>query len=814
MNDSTSRPSFIPERWKDRTGAFYSFKAAWWYRNPAGEPQGVVARYDSGHNGKQIIPFFKPDGRGGFKTGGPARPVLFGAERLNGRAAPAFVVEGEKCAAALHGLGLAAVSAQGGANKAAGGDWAALAGVPLVYLLPDNDRAGEGYARAVCKALARLEPAPDVRMVRLPGLPEKGHAVDWIAARVPGWNGLDPLPQERCADLAAELLALGEQGEPAPADWLADDAQPERPQGKPANASGGRYVATPTGIKAVKWNAQGEPEEISLCNFTARIVRETVEDDGLDVQRKLTLTGEQGGRPFQCPPITFEEFAAMNWPAKYGGSHCIAEPGNGKRDTLRAAIQTLSHAAGAVEQRTVYTHTGWRKVGGAWCYLHGGGAIGAAGPVTGIDVDLGDLARYALPRPSTTPQERREAAAASLALLALAPHAASVPLLACVYLAPLAQALNVDFILWLEAPSQSQKSSIAAVALAHFGAEIDRTCLTANWTATPNALEGALFTLADALAVIDDYAPTNHPGQQAALDWTAGRVIRAVGNRQGRARLRADLKQQPERYPRGLVIGTAEQGPIGESINARLFGVTLQKGDVNLAALTASQTAAERGLLARCMADFIQDLAARFDDVVKEAKRDWRDYRAAALQQRLSGRAPEQVAFLLIGAQLALRHFQQAGVTLPAANVVDTLMDLARRHSLHVLESQPADRFRLALAELLASGAAHLEPLANDGGREPAPQPLRGPCLGWRNDAKGELYLLATPTLEAVNSALTKGDTGLNIRPRALWRQCQQRGWLQAGDAIPGGGERTSRVVKITGKPEQVLVFNASTLES
>ncbi len=233
MND-TARPSFIPARWKDRTGAFYDFRACWTYRDAAGESLGVVARFDSAHHGKQVIPFFKPDGHGGFKTGGPAAPVLFGSERLNGHDAPAFVVEGEKCAAALHSLGLAAVSAQGGANKAAGGDWAALTGVPRVYLLPDNDRPGEGYARVVCQALTTLEPAPDVRVVRLPELPETGDAADWLATRVPGWNSFDPLPQELHADLARELLTLAEQGEPPPVDWRGEDAQPERPQGKPS----------------------------------------------------------------------------------------------------------------------------------------------------------------------------------------------------------------------------------------------------------------------------------------------------------------------------------------------------------------------------------------------------------------------------------------------------------------------------------------------------------------------------------------------------------------------------------------------------
>jgi len=813
MNDTTLRPSFIPQRWKDRQGAFYDFRACWWYRDAAGKPQGVVARFDSDHKGKQVIPYFKPHNGHAFKAGGPAVPVLFGLDTLKGDAAPAFVVEGEKAVAALHSLGLVAVSSQGGANKAAGGDWAALAGVPTVYLLPDHDQPGEGYARDVARALARMEPTPAVKVVRLPDLPEKGDVVDWLQARVPGWNGFDPIPEDRRGELRADLLAVAEQGEPPSADWLADDAQPERTPDSPRKFGGGRYVATPRGMVTVRFNAAGEPEKQPLCNFTARIVEELACDDGLEINLSLSLEGEQSGCSLPRVLVTFDEFMAMGWPAKHWGTQCIVEPGNGKKDTLRAAIQTLSHSKGAVERRTVYTHTGWRQVDGAWLYLHGGGALGAGGPMAGIEVDLSGLSRYELPAPSTTPQERRDAAAASLACLDLAPPAISVPLLACVYLAPLAQALNVDFMLWLEAPSQSQKSSIAALALAHFGAAMDRTCLTANWTDSANAIEGKLFALADTLAVIDDYAPQPSANQQATLDATVSRVIRSCGNRQGRGRLRADLSQRPDRYPRGLTVGTAEQWPTGESINARLFGVTLQRGDVDLAALTRAQTAAERGLLARCMADFIQDLAARFDESVADAKRAWTEYRTAALQQGLSGRAPEQMAFLLVGAGLAFRHFKQAGLTLPEVDPVDVLMELARRHSRHVSDSQPAERFRAALAELLASGAAHVEPLGTDGSKGFSDEPLRGPRIGWRNEGKGELYLLATPTLEAVNEALRKGDTGLNIRPRALWRQCQQRGWLQPGNAT-GTGQETTRNVWIAGKSERVLAFDATTFES
>ena len=807
MNDPTARPSFIPERWKDRQGALYDFTACWWYRDAADEPIGAVARFD-GLQGKQVIPFFRPKNGHGFKSGGPTAPVLFGANKLNGHAAPAFVVEGEKCAAALHSLGLAAVSSQGGANKAAGGDWAALVGVPVVYLLPDRDEPGEAYARDVCKALSRLQPAPAVRVVRLPDRPEKGDAADWLAARLPEWNGFDPIPEERRGELAAELRALAEStGEPPPADWLREPAQPDRPQSK-ASRPAGRYVATPSGIKAIGFDRNGEPQEEPLCNFAARIVAETARDDGQEVHLLLTLDGEQGGRLLPAVHVGFDTFNGMGWPAKHWGSHCIVEPGMATKDKLRAAIQHLSHAAGEVERRTVYTHTGWRKVAGEWLYLHGGGAIGKAGPVAGVEVDLGDLARYALPAPSASPEERRDAAAASLACFDLAPLAVTLPLLACVYLAPLSQALNADFMPWLEGPSQSQKSSVAAALLGHCGAAIDRVSLTASWLDSANAIEGKLFALADTLAVIDDYAPQPSALAQNQLDATASRVIRSVGNRQGRGRLRADLSRRPERYPRGLVVGTAEQWPLGESINARLFGVTLKRGEVDLARLSACQAAARSGLLSRCMADFVQGLATRYEATVTECGRAWEDYRAKALQQGLDGRAPEQVAFLLVGMELAMRHWHQCGLTVPALPVVDTLMGLARRHGRHVADSQPAERFRAALVDVLASGAAHVEPLAADGGKGHAPDPLRGRHIGWHSPTKRELYLLSVPTLEIVNEALRKGDRPLNIRPHALWRQCQQRGWLLPGNQTATGPEST-RTVWIFGKAERVLPFRA-----
>jgi hypothetical protein len=89
---------------------------------------------------------------------------------------PIFIAEGEKAVDALAALGVTATCSPGGAGK-----WRAeyaryLAGAGEVIVLPDNDEPGEKHAADIVKLI------PSVRVLRLPGIPEKGDAFDWIAA--------------------------------------------------------------------------------------------------------------------------------------------------------------------------------------------------------------------------------------------------------------------------------------------------------------------------------------------------------------------------------------------------------------------------------------------------------------------------------------------------------------------------------------------------------------------------------------------------------------------------------------------------------
>ncbi|EOZ4813242.1 VapE family protein [Pseudomonas aeruginosa] len=115
-----------------------------------------------------------------------------------------FVVEGEKDADALTAAGLVATCNAGGANKWPNALAPHFAGRHVV-ILPDNDDAGRSHAAMVAGKLAGV--AASVRVLELPGLPQKGDVSDWLDA------GHD----------AAELLAMAENLPPPAND---NEAQP------------------------------------------------------------------------------------------------------------------------------------------------------------------------------------------------------------------------------------------------------------------------------------------------------------------------------------------------------------------------------------------------------------------------------------------------------------------------------------------------------------------------------------------------------------------------------------------------------------
>jgi len=90
-----------------------------------------------------------------------------------------LIVEGEKDADNVAALGLVATTNAGGS-----GNWHTDLNQYFkgknIFILPDNDEPGEKHAQKVHENLKGI--AREIKILRLPGLPEKGDVSDWIAA--------------------------------------------------------------------------------------------------------------------------------------------------------------------------------------------------------------------------------------------------------------------------------------------------------------------------------------------------------------------------------------------------------------------------------------------------------------------------------------------------------------------------------------------------------------------------------------------------------------------------------------------------------
>ena len=156
----------------------------WPYHDAAGNPVGLVVRWDLPEGKDVRAVWLLPDGSGWVWKGLPKPLPLYHLPELvatkpGGRV---WVVEGEKTAEAARALGLVATTSVGGAKRAKGADWGPTAGLELV-ISPDRDTAGDDYAADVT-GLALAAGALSVRVVNLldlwADLPEGGDMADFV----------------------------------------------------------------------------------------------------------------------------------------------------------------------------------------------------------------------------------------------------------------------------------------------------------------------------------------------------------------------------------------------------------------------------------------------------------------------------------------------------------------------------------------------------------------------------------------------------------------------------------------------------------
>ncbi|MFA5385592.1 MAG: hypothetical protein WC364_13235 [Eubacteriales bacterium] len=91
-----------------------------------------------------------------------------------------WIVEGEKAVHAAEAIGLVATNAPGGSCKWKE-EYNEIFRGATCNIIPDNDKAGRDHAALVSKSLQGI--AKSVRIIELPGLPQKGDIYDFVEAR-------------------------------------------------------------------------------------------------------------------------------------------------------------------------------------------------------------------------------------------------------------------------------------------------------------------------------------------------------------------------------------------------------------------------------------------------------------------------------------------------------------------------------------------------------------------------------------------------------------------------------------------------------
>ncbi len=624
-------------------------------------------------------------------------------------------------------------------------------------------------------------------------------------------------------DSETESESPGEEGDPPPPK---PNKTTQREESAIQNLTESLYAS----VYGQTWLCNSQKDEttntrtvtpyLKLANFTAKIIGETVTDDGVVQTREYKIEATQGSYSFVVD-VPVDQFESLDWVISRMGARFIISAAKNAKNHLRCAIQEMS--CKVLPMTTVYAHTGWVEIEGKWHYLHTGGAV--SGPAESDTNPIirtflhGNAAKYCLPDPPCG-DELKRAVQASLGILnGLVCPTIAFPLLATTYRSALG---GTDSSFWLTGPRSTQKSELAALAQQHFGAKMKRLELPANWSSTENALEALAFTIKDALLVIDDFAPTSTRLDSEQQKRSASRVLRAAGNNSGRQRLDRNGSLRLEKPPRGLIFATGEDVPTIPSIQSRLCIVGIQKGDVKGVRLTSCQQDAANGLYAASMSGFLSWLAPNYGEIKSGLESQRAKSRDEYLGKYPNARTPDLVANLLLGLKYLL-DFAEDIQAISSAKIAElraqgelAFQMIGRKQDDYHSQVDPVKKFPEMVASILSSGRGYL---ADRKGQRPNIQNLE--CIGWRLFATSyeprgekigwirdkEIYLDQNITFAKVNELANEQSWTLSISPQTLWtRLKEEKVILRTED------EKTTNRIVIEGTKRPVMVFNTQTI--
>lgn len=464
-------------------------------------------------------------------------------------------------------------------------------------------------------------------------------------------------------------------------------------------------------------------------NFTVTIVAEEWADDGAGgIERRIRLRG----RLMQGTALDEKSIPAKEWnnmqtwlPMLWGHKPVLHAPGG-----LVLKVISLQHQD--TPERRFYTHTGWTKSpDGAPVFLLGQGPVaGTADAIKSLednaDVSVSDkLQQYNLPT-AVTNEQVDEAYVWIERFLECAEKKATVPVMAAVFLGPLATIVNPQLALWLAGRSGSKKSSLVAAAMAVWGSTWTKDFKT-GWRSSAYALLEQAFQAKDLPFVMDNYVPDARGKEQEKLS----HIAYCIGDGASRDRLNANAALKSARPVRSVIISTGEDAPQGEGQSNRFYTIPMYERTVNGTLLEEVQEAGWAGRMAPAMRHYLDWLAARIIDPAWIRRVRERYYSLVKVGRRdgaVHMRLPEQQAWVQVGMDLLLSsHPRQKWISeaMPR-EIAKALTESSLERNVMSAEARLSFRFLSAVQYLFQVGSVRA--LGTDGkcpGKEPQ-------LFGWR----------------------------------------------------------------------------------
>lgn len=106
---------------------------------------------------------------------------------------------------------------------------------------------------------------------------------------------------------------------------------------------------------------------IKLADFVPTLTAEITRDDGVEQTKKFKVSAiHKSGITLPEVTVSADEMQSMKWMLNHWGAYGAAQP---KQNVLSKICHAILSTKTAVEFKTVYLQTGWKKINGEYVFL-------------------------------------------------------------------------------------------------------------------------------------------------------------------------------------------------------------------------------------------------------------------------------------------------------------------------------------------------------------------------------------------------------------------------------------------------------------